>query len=329
LLNCYIKPNSSKETLKAGLRSLKYLILYTALLSGASAALASPTGLMKVTGPIFVIVMENTSWSQIKGSEDAPYINSLLSHPQASYATNYNNPPGTHPSLGNYLWMEAGTRFGITDDNDPTDPDNQIKGSDHLVKQLKSAGISWKTYQENISGTNCPLNTSKPYAPKHNPFVYFDDVTEGFSPASPYCIAHVRPFKELAHDLTSNQVAKYVFITPNLCNDMHDSCAPINNRIRQGDIWLQSVVPAILASSTYQNNGALIITWDEAGYTWMPNSGDGPIGFILLSPQAKGNGYSNSIYYNHGSLLRTIEMNNGLPYLSDAQKQQDLSDLFR
>jgi phospholipase C len=316
--------------MKASSRFLKNLILTTALLSGVSVAYASTTGLMKVTGPIFVIVMENTSWSEIKGSRNSPYINSLLSHPQASYANNYNNPQGTHPSLGNYLWMEAGTRFGIADDSDPTAPANQLRGQEHLAKQLQTAGISWKTYQENISGKECPLNTKRPYAPKHNPFIYFDDVTDSFNPASPYCIAHVRPFEELTRDLASNTVAKYVFITPNLCNDMHDACAPTHNRIKQGDTWLQNLVPAILASHAYQNNGALIITWDEADYSWnAASSGDGPIGFILLSPQAKGKGYSNNVYYNHGSLLRSIEMNNKVPYLNDANQQQDLSDLFK
>jgi hypothetical protein len=307
----------------AGSGFLKHLILATALLNTIPSAHASTTGLKKVTGSIFVIVMENTSWSEIRGSKSAPYINSLLTHPQASYAKNYNNPPGVHPSLGNYLWMEAGTRFGIKDNIPPTDPDNQIRGQDHLVKQLQKGGISWKSYQEDISGTDCPLRKRGNYAPKHNPFIYFDDVTEGFTPASPYCIAHVRPFKELARDLASNTVAKYVFITPNQCNDMHDTCAPINNAIKQGDDWLKIVAPAIMASRAYQNDGALIIIWDEA------STDDGPIGFILLSPRAKGNGYSNNIYYNHGSLLRTIEMNYGLPYLNDAKIQQDLSDLFK
>ena len=39
------------------------------------------------------------------------------------------------------------------------------------------------------------------YAVKHNPFVYFDDVTNTLSTTSAYCIAHVRPYTELATDL--------------------------------------------------------------------------------------------------------------------------------
>jgi phosphatidylinositol-3-phosphatase len=113
-----------------------------------------------------------------------------------------------------------------------------------------------------------------------------------------------------------------VFITPNLCDDMHDSCSPIRNRIKQGDNWLKTVVPMITSSAAYNNNGALFITWDEAA------SGDGPIGFIALSPKARSNGYSNNIFYTHGSLLRSLEEIFGLPLLNDAAAETDLEDLF-
>src|SRR5258707_8697100 len=32
-------------------------------------------------------------------------------------------------------------------------------------------------------------------------------------------------------------------ISPNLCNDMHDSCAPLNDPVRQGDTWLSQNLP--------------------------------------------------------------------------------------
>src|SRR5881398_4173111 len=64
---------------------------------------------------VFVVVMENHNWSQFKSAANAPYINNTLL-PQASHAEQYYNPPGLHPSLPNYLWLEAGTNFGITSD---------------------------------------------------------------------------------------------------------------------------------------------------------------------------------------------------------------------
>ena len=263
---------------------------------------------------VFIILMENHNWSSIKGSASAPYINNTLL-PIASYTDQYYNPPGIHPSEPNYLWLEAGTNFGITNDKLPST--NHQSTTNHLVTLLKNAGISWRTYQENITGTNCPTANAYPYAPKHNPFVFFDDVVNAG------CTTVMRPFTELANDLANHAVAHYNFITPNLVNDMHDSAAPLNNPVAQGDTWLQNNLPMILQSDAYLNNGLVLITWDEAA------SGDGPIGMIVLSPLAKGGGYHNSIHYTHNSTLRTLQKIFGVtPLLGGAATTQDLSDLF-
>ena len=273
---------------------------------------------------VFIILMENHNWTgtpdAIKGSPYAPYINNTLL-PAASHTEQYFNPPGISPSLPNYLWLEAGTNFGILDDTPPVG--HPLTATQHLVTLLNAAKISWKSYQEGITGATCPLADSAPYAVRHDPFVYFTDVTNNLDPNGAYCIAHVRPFSELATDLQHGTVARYNFITPNLCDDMHDQCPPIDNDIQQGDTWLSQNVPMILNSAAYRTGGALFITWDEA------ESGDGPIGMIVLSPLAKGHGYQNSIYYDHGSTLRTFEEIFAVsPLLNDAANQKDLSDLF-
>ncbi len=280
---------------------------------------------------VFIILMENHNWTgdghrDIKGNPAAPYINNTLI-PMASHAEQYYNPPGNHPSLPNYLWLEAGTNFGILNDGPPSH--NHQSTTKHLVTLLNNAGISWKAYEENITGKVCPLVDGGPidpdgsplYAVRHEPFCYFDDDTNDLDPHSAYCIAHVRPYKELAADLTNGTLPQYVWITPNLCDDMHDNCN--GNPIAHGDTWLSENVPAILDSAAFQAGGALFIVWDEA------DSGDGPIPMIILSPFAKGNGYSNSIHYTHGSTLRTIEEIFGVkPLLRDASRETDLSDMF-
>jgi hypothetical protein len=272
---------------------------------------------------VWIIVMENQNWSSIKGSKSAPYINDTVL-PMASHAEQYFNPPNTHPSLPNYLWMEAGTNFGIADDRSPLG--NSQSTTQHLVTLLKNApqgAIEWRAYQENISGKDCPLSDRYPYVVKHNPFVYFDDVTNRKDPDSAYCIEHIRPFEQLAKDLATDSVARYNFVTPNICNDMHDSCLPLRNKVAQGDRWLAKYLPEILDSQPYRDGGAVFITWDEAEIA------DGPIGMIVLSPLAKGRGYSNSIHYDHGALLRTLEEILGVsPYLGNAASQPDLKDLF-
>ena len=269
---------------------------------------------------VFLIMMENHNWSDVKNSPSAPYINQTLL-PMASYAEQYFNPPGIHPSEPNYLWLEAGTNFGINNDDDPAV--NHQSTTQHLVTLLDTANISWKSYQEGISGTVCPLIGEGLYAPKHNPMIYFDDVTNTNDPNSSYCIAHVRPYSELVTDLQQNTQARYNFITPNLCNDMHNTCAPLNDSVMQGDTWLAQNLPAILNSQAYTNGGIVFITWDEG------EGGDGPIGMIVLSPEAKGGGYSNTIHYTHSSLLRTLQEVFGVtPLLGDAALATDLSDLF-
>src|SRR5947207_1407529 len=272
---------------------------------------------------LFLILMENTDWSSISGSASAPYINRKLV-PIASHAEQYYNLPNMHPSLPNYLWLEAGTNFNISNDNLPSQ--NHQSTTSHLVNMLEAAGVSWKTYQEDegsgaFDGTYCPSgNDGNWYDVNHNPFVYFNDITSN----AMRCIKHVRPYSEFLTDLVDNTVPRYNFIVPDLCHDMHEniSCSQ-SNRILFGDTWLSTEVPKILASQAYLNNGALFITWDEGA------SGDGPIGMIVLSPKAKSGGYANSIAYDHSSTLRTVQEIFGItPMLRDAATATDLRDLF-
>lgn len=286
-------------------------LLILALLVGSAGAQPPSTGQFAGIQTVFVIVMENHDWSDIKGNPAAPYVNSLLD--RGAHAEAYTNPPGVHPSLPNYLWLEAGQDFGIRNDNGPAS--NHQGTTNHLVTLLEQAGVSWKAYQEDISGAGCPLGDIGQYAVKHNPFVYFDDVTGGNNPAAARCVAHVRPYAELAADLQRGTTARYNFITPNLCHDMHD-CG-----IAVGDSWLSTEVPRIMASSAYQH-AVVFITFDESAH------GDSPIAMIALSPYARV-GYANAVPYTHSSTLRTIQEIFGVtPLLGDARNAVDLGDLF-
>ena len=246
----------------------------------------------------------------------------------ASYANQYYTPPHNHPSLPNYLWLEAGTNFGILNDNPPST--NHQSTTRHLVTLLRNAGYSWKAYVEGISGTSCPLVNKGSYAVRHNGPVYFDDVTGTNNPQSSYCIAHERPYSELAHDLQGNIVANYNYIVPNVCDDMHNSSGcQTTNAIKNGDSWLAVNVPKILNSQAYLSSGLLLITWDEG-----TNDSDGPVGLIALSPYGKGQGYSNAMYYTHSSTLLTIEKIFGLISakvlpLGAAGTATDLNDLMK
>jgi phosphatidylinositol-3-phosphatase len=298
---------------------------------------------------VWVILMENHNWTgnnagaafgapDLKGNLLAPYANGKLLDTSA-HAEQYFNPPGNHPSQPNYLWLEAGTNFGVLADTQPGQP--QLNTHFHLVRLLEDAGISWTAYAEPDFGSpvfdTCPLDFTF-LDVEHLAFVYFNDVNHGLKPKSAECIAHVRPYYQLATDLANHTSAQYNFITPNLCHDGHEGVSPCdaleskNNTLR-GDTWLKQNVPLILESDEYKQGGALFIIWDEA-----EDSGafsDGPVGMFLLSPFAKGGGktaYSNSIHYDHSSTLKTLqEIFQVGPLLGAAADPEtnDLSDLFK
>ena len=69
--------------------------------------------------------------------------------------------------------MVAGENFGILDDQPPHS--NHFVCTSHVADQVERAGLSWKSYQERI-GAPCGTEDNYPYLPKHNPFVYFDDI---------------------------------------------------------------------------------------------------------------------------------------------------------
>jgi hypothetical protein len=267
---------------------------------------------------VFLIVMENYNWSSIKGNPSAPYINKTLL-PMAAHAEQYFNPPGLHPGLGDYLWLESGQCFTYCGtDNDPSPFPNGLTGP-ALHSQLSATGISWRGYFEGMTDGTCPMDSTGSYAVDHNPFVYYNDVS-----SNPGC-PNLKSYADLSGDLAKSTVARYNVIMPDSCDDMHDPCAPISDAIKQGDTWLQNNVPAILSSPAYKNGGALFIIWDEGEH-----STDGPIGMIVLSPYVRGHGYSNTIHYTHSSMLRTLEEIFGVsPYLGDAANATDLRDLFR
>jgi phosphatidylinositol-3-phosphatase len=283
---------------------------------------------------VFLIVMENHDWSTIKGSSSAPYLNSLLTRPDAAYAGNYHNVPtgsSLHPSEPNYLWLEGATNVypdhTFTTDDAPS-ASNSTSSVLHLVTLLQATGTPWKSYMEDISGSDCPISNSGNYTPRHNGILFFQDVV-GNPPSSSTssCQQHVRPYSELAGDLSNNRVSAYNVLIPNLCDDMHsNSCPGSSDVIKQGDDWLAANLPVILNSSVYQGGHALVaITWDEGG------SGNNPIGLILLSPKTKGNGYTNSIAYSHASWVKTVEQIFGLsPLVGHAgdATTNDLGDLF-
>jgi hypothetical protein len=238
---------------------------------------------------IFTIVMENEESNSVVGNLAAPYINGLAS--RYGLATNYYAI--SHPSLPNYLALTAGSTFGIN-----SDCTTCYLSATNIADQVEASGRSWRAYMEDMPSACYTGASSGNYAMKHDPFMYYNDIRNNAA----RCAAHVVPFTQFSVDMGSGHVPNYVFITPNMCHDMHD--CPVST----GDAWLQSVVPTITSSPAFQNGGVLFITWDEgaSGAGCCGDSSGGRVATMVISPAGIA-GYRSSIAENHYSLLRTIE----------------------
>jgi hypothetical protein len=285
----------------------------------ATSPVIAPDAQAHALKTVFLIVLENQDWASFEGSPSAPFINGTLL-PRFAHAVNYRNG-GVHPSLGNYIALEAGDPLGIDFDAPPAEVPLPV--TCHLSSYLEQTGLSWKAYAEDIPSGQCPISDVHGYAVRHDPFVYFEDVSGSPpDPASARCIQHVRPYAELAQDLQAGAVARYNFIVPSLCDSGHDSCAPLHDRVRQADAFLARELPVLMASAAYQDGGLILITWDEG------HAGDQPIGLIAVSPLAKP-GHAGALAYSHESTLRTIEEIFGItPLLRGAAAATSLADLF-
>ncbi|HZP49300.1 MAG TPA: alkaline phosphatase family protein [Vicinamibacterales bacterium] len=268
------------------------------VVSAAAPVLAAPPKFTHV----YIIVMENEESTSIIGNPAAPYINSLAQ--QYALGTAYTGV--SHPSLPNYMAMTGGNT-AFTDDCVGC-----TVATSSIADQIEAAGRRWKAYMESMSSP-CDTQDGDTYTTHHNPFIHYAGLVSNTS----RCQSHVVPLTALATDVTAGTVPDYVWITPNLCSDMHD-CS-----IATGDAWLKGVVPYIMSTKDFATS-ALFITWDE-GTT--DSGGGGVIPMIVVSPLAK-KGFRSTVAENHYSLLRTIEDAWGLAPLGHASTAAAMTEYF-
>jgi hypothetical protein len=290
---------------RRGLATLLALVL----LGGGSVAAQPRTTIASVPAfsHLFIIVMENREYPKIIDSPSAPYINRLAQ--QYGLATNYYAI--MHESLLDYLALTGGSTFGLT-----SSCTSCIIDASNIVDQLEGAGKSWKAYMEDMPSPCFTGNASGLYRKRHNPFIYYKDIQ-----TNPTRCNQILPYTQLATDLKNETtVPNYVWITPNVCNDMHNAigCAT-TDQVKNGDTWLAAQVPKILNSSAYQHGGVLFSTGEvgatNAGCcTW---AAGGRVATLVISPLGKP-AYQSAVAYDHYSLLRTIEDAWGLSQLRNA-----------
>jgi hypothetical protein len=289
---------------------------------------------------VFIIVMENTSWSTLQGDSptNTPFVHGLIS--SAAYSTNYHGV--AHPSLPNYIAMTSGSTgkqadgSPVTCDCNPTGSDcmacnilsscNCEQNAQHIGDQIEAAGKSWKAYAESM-GSACNLKGTTDYVPRHVPFLYYQNVQSNAS----RCSSHVIDYKMFAGDL-GGTVPSFAFIAPNLTDDMHGTMLFMSQttNMHNGDKWLSTNVPAITGSNAFKQGGLLIIVWDEDDGSGGLTQTDDPIGMFVLSPLAKSSGFNSATKVDHYALLATIEDGLALaaPKLGAAANATPLVDFF-
>jgi hypothetical protein len=324
------------------------------------ASLAVASGEARAAVPpikhVFVIVLENEGESTSFGpSAPSPYLAQTL--PSMGMFLPHYYAVG-HNSLDNYLAMVSGQAPNPKTEADCNKEYDGFPGTElgayeqlsgegcvypsdvrTVAGQLEGAGDTWKGYMQSMpkpcshpaslgeadaeqgEGTLAdPLDT---YATRHDPFVWFQSITA----SSANCEAHVVNLSNLEADLASvSTTPNLSFITPDVCYDGHDgSCHnPAEPGLFSGiNAFLGSWVPKIVGSAAFQQNGLLVVTFDEAdigdksaccGET---TTGGGDVGAVLVSPFIKP-GTTSTTSYNHYSLLASVEAIFGLPRLGDA-----------
>jgi len=333
---------------------------------------------------VFVIVLENEDAATTFGPDtQIPYLARTM-RDEGGYIPNYYGT--AHNSLANYIAMVSGQGPNLLTQADcplytnfaPALPSNGLyigqgclfpPGVQNVATQLEGNGWTWKGYMQDMasSAPAQPASCRHPspnsqdstqsatptdqYAARHNPFVYFESIID-----FPTCQANDVDLEQLKADLQSESTTPdYAFISPDLCNDGHDgtgtpgSCADGGpGGMVQANSFLEDWVPRITSSPAFQDDGMLLVTFDEAEggsgpagdasaccneqpgpNTVNPGAltigpGGGKVGAVALSPCIDP-GTTVQADYNHYSLLRWVEDNFGLPHLGFARQDSGVN----
>jgi phosphatidylinositol-3-phosphatase len=187
-----------------------------------------------------------------------------------------------------------------------------------------------------------------PYLTWRNPFVYFHSLTDG-----PECAEDDVGFDQLTADLRlqGTKAPALSYIVPNACHSGGQTPCEPGSPVgpAAAEELLKTLVPAILASSAYAEGGLIAITSALAPQSGEhadpsaccaapefrnlpppptpaepavgpvgPSGGGGKVGMLLISPFVESGSVNETGYFNHFTLLLTIEELFGLEKLGYA-----------
>jgi hypothetical protein len=288
----------------------------------APAPLEPPLSTVGDLDHVFMVYMENKGFTEIVGSPNAPYLNSLIN----TYGFGSNYYALTHPSDPNYYPILGGSDFGINY-NCPANCFDQP----NLADNIELAGKTWAGYMEGGGGYSTPTDRL--------PFLAFSDIYN--DPAR--VAAHLFDLSQLDQDLASPATApNFVWFAADDATNMEGPTDTLlgviqwalsqltthQYNVRAGDEWLQDTLPDIMNSPVWNDptqKSAIFLTFDEDYNNislGIGNQGNHIVTVVIPSPGAvasgmRGGHFVADDYNNHYSLLRTIEDSLGLPPLTN------------
>ncbi|KAI8903735.1 phosphoesterase family-domain-containing protein [Gorgonomyces haynaldii] len=228
----------------------------------------------------FVIVLENTDYTA--AARDT-YLGTTLPS-KGRLLTNYYAI--NHPSQPNYLSMISGKKYSVGDGN-------VNFGDKNIVDLLEANGKTWKVYQDKMPSA-CYTKTASPYVRKHNPFISMTNIASNSARCS-----KIVPATQLQTDISKGSLANYIFYTPDMNNDGHDTSVTYASK------WLKDFLEPLLSNSLF-NDTLFVVTFDEDAY-----GGNNRVLTVLLGAGVQP-GTTDATNYNHYSQLATVEKQFGL-----------------
>lgn len=251
---------------------------------------------------MFVIVLENQNYEDVMNQAYFRYLSS-----RGRLLKNFHGL--THPSEPNYIGMISGSIKNTFLDTDVT-----IKQRPTLVDKLEERNRTWTSYQENYPAVEkgvCFTETrSGKYVRKHNPFISFPSITQ-----NPARCSQIVPATQLDKDLEKGvQLSNFMFYTPNLDNDGHDTS------LNYAANWLQGFLEPLLVHPSLSST-MFVVTFDEsAAVLGLVDFNQNHIATILLGAGVEP-GSVDDTYYNHYALARTLEREWGIGSLQYDSEQ--------
>ncbi|KAK2606154.1 hypothetical protein QQS21_003437 [Conoideocrella luteorostrata] len=218
----------------------------------------------------------------------------------------------THPSQPNYMAAIAGDYFGMENDSFLRSPRNIST----VIDLLNTKGISWGHYQEDQpfsgfegQGYKNQKNGANDYVRKHNPAIMHDSIThyeQGLSQIKN--LSMIDTSRSMFHkDLKDNKLPQWMFITPNMTSDGHDTSVTVAGK------WCRQFLEPLLDDKNFMQNTLVLVTWDENEKYAARNN---ILGILLGDAVPKELvGTEDKSFYNHYSEIASVSANWDLPTL--------------